>query len=169
MKEKYDFGKGKRGAVTIDSPCGRACLRLVGRVILTKEERLKMASRSKAEIKIRKMARKGFRGFPVATIAFYGPDDEKATKVAVGIVENDDEEPTFLERWYSETQDIRTASAIYRQILDFIRQHKVKSVAIVDRILGCPHEEGIDYPDGSTCPVCPFWKNRDRFTGEIIQ
>jgi hypothetical protein len=28
-----------------------------------------------------KNAKKGFRGYPVATIAFYGPNDKKATKV----------------------------------------------------------------------------------------
>jgi hypothetical protein len=27
-------------------------------------------------------------------------------------------------------------------------------------------EEGIDYPEGSKCPECPFWADRDRFTGE---
>ena len=35
---------------------------------------------------LRKKARRGFRGYPVATVAFYGPDDRHATKVAVGIV-----------------------------------------------------------------------------------
>jgi hypothetical protein len=128
-----------------------------------------MAKRSEAEINLRKMARKGIRGYPIATIAFYGPDDKKATKVAVGIVESEDEEPIFLKRWYSEEHDVRTVPHIQRQILDFVRRHKVKSVVIADRILGCPHEEGKDYPIGSACPVCSFWKNRDRFTGEVIQ
>ncbi len=36
-------------------------------------------------------------------------------------------------------------------------------------IIGCPHEEGIDYPDGEVCPQCPFWARRDRFTGELLQ
>jgi hypothetical protein len=115
------------------------------------------------------MARKGFRGYPIATIAFYGPDDKKATKVAVGIVEDEDDEPTVLERWFSEKNDIRMAPDILRQVLEFIRSHKVKSVVIADRILGCPHEEGKDYPAGSACPVCSFWRDRDRFTGEVIQ
>jgi len=35
---------------------------------------------------LRKKARKGMRGWPVATIAFYGPNLNQATKVAVGIV-----------------------------------------------------------------------------------
>ena len=35
---------------------------------------------------LRKKARRGFRGYPVATVALYGPDDKLATKIAVGIV-----------------------------------------------------------------------------------
>jgi hypothetical protein len=45
---------------------------------------MKLKSRSKNPLL--KRARKGFRGYPVATIALYGPDDRRATKVAVGIV-----------------------------------------------------------------------------------
>jgi hypothetical protein len=39
---------------------------------------------------------------------------------------------------------------------------------MVDRVIGCPHEEGIDY-EGPTCPHCPYWAGRDRWTGEVIQ
>jgi hypothetical protein len=41
----------------------------------------------------------------------------------------------------------------------------VRSVAMVGRIIGCPHEEGIDY-QGPTCPLCPYWAGRDRWSGE---
>jgi hypothetical protein len=44
----------------------------------------------------------------------------------------------------------------------------VKSVVMPDRIIGCPHEEGIDYPEGESCPQCPFWEGRDRWTGEPV-
>jgi len=27
-------------------------------------------------------------------------------------------------------------------------------------VIGCPHEEGIDYPLGEDCPFCPFWKGK---------
>lgn len=49
------------------------------------------------------------------------------------------------------------------------KENEAKSVVMADRIIGCPHEEGVDYPDGSKCPQCPFWAIRDRFTGDIIQ
>ena len=35
--------------------------------------------------KLKKLLNKGFRGYPIATIAYYCPDDKNATKVAVGI------------------------------------------------------------------------------------
>jgi hypothetical protein len=40
----------------------------------------------KALWSLEKQAHRGFRGYPVATVAFYGPDDQVATKAAVGIV-----------------------------------------------------------------------------------
>ena len=118
---------------------------------------------------LRKKADRGFSGYPVATLAFYGPDDKVATKVAVGIVLAKDEEPAFLERWFSEGHDVRKDHNVNEQILKFIGVHEVKSVGMADRIIGCPHEEGVDYPEGSTCPQCPFWANRDRWTGEVVQ
>lgn len=117
---------------------------------------------------LKSKARRGFRGYPIATVALYGPDDQLATKAAVGIVTHEDAEPDFLERWFSQTGDIRSDLAIERQIVDFIQSHNAKSVIMTSNILGCPHEEGVDYPDGGSCPQCPFWRNRDRFTGEMI-
>jgi hypothetical protein len=112
-----------------------------------------------------KKAKKGFRGYPVATIAFYGPDDKKATKIAVGIVPGESQEATELRRWFADERDIRGDPAILAEVLALLEQSGVKSVAMVDRIIGCPHEEGIDY-EGPTCPMCPYWAGRDRWTGE---
>jgi len=36
--------------------------------------------------RLAKKAKRGFRGYPVATVALFGPDDVTATKIAVGIV-----------------------------------------------------------------------------------
>lgn len=116
---------------------------------------------------LRKKAERGFSGYPVATVAFYGPDDIVATKVAVGIVLAEDEEPAFLERWFSEGRDVRNNHEVNEQVLKFIRAHEVKSVAMIDRIIGCPHEEGVDYPEDSACPQCPYWANRDRWSGGV--
>ena len=118
---------------------------------------------------LRKKAGRGLSGYPVATVAFYGPDDKVATKVSVGIVIVEGHEPAFLERWFSKSGDVRNDHDVNEQILKFIRAHGANSVAMVDRIIGCPHEERVDYPEGSTCPQCPFWAHRDRWTGEVVQ
>ena len=115
-----------------------------------------------------KRAKKGFRGYPVATIAFYGPTAKHATKVAVGIVMREGTEPDILERWYGEEQDLRFDEEVAYRISAFLREHQVLSVSMVDRIIGCPHEEVVDYPEGEACPNCPYWSGRNRFTGELI-
>jgi len=115
-----------------------------------------------------KRAKRGFRGYPVATVAFYGPSAERATKVSVGIIEQEGKEPETLETWFCEEGDIRKDDEVGYEIVQFIRSHHALSVAMVDRILGCPHEEGIDYPDGEVCPECPYWRGRDRWSGESI-
>lgn len=114
---------------------------------------------------LRKKSDRGFSGYPIATIAHYGPDDGIATKVAVGIVLAEGEDPAYLERWLSRGNDIRVDHEVNGQILRFIRSHGAKSVVLSERILGCAHEEGVDYPEGATCPRCPYWANRDRWTG----
>lgn len=118
---------------------------------------------------LEKQSRRGFRGYPVATVAFYGPDERRATKVAVGIVRKEGGEADPLERWSSVETDARSDVAVGRQIAEFIATHAAKSVVLVDRIIGCPHEEGTDYPAGATCPQCPFWANRDRWSGELLR
>lgn len=125
-----------------------------------------MARRRKG--KLSRRARKGFRGYPVATIAFYGPTATAATKIAVGIVAAEDSDPVALERWYSDGKDLRRDPVVGEEIHAFIKQHDVKSVVMTDRIIGCPHEEGKDYPEGEVCPQCPYWMNRDRFSGDLL-
>jgi len=127
-----------------------------------------MKRRTVVPNELAKKARKGFRGYPVATISFYGPTDRFASKAAVGIVLHEGGEAELLERWFSDEVDIRFNRSLIRQIGEFIRSHNVKSVVMPDRIIGCPHEEGIDYPEGESCPECPFWEGRDRWTGELI-
>jgi hypothetical protein len=117
---------------------------------------------------LKKRVRRGFRGYPVATVAFYGPDDRRATKVAVGIVAAEGGEPSALGRWFSDDTDVRTDPIIGQEIFTYIEGQGVKSVVMADRIMGCPHEEGTDYPDGQVCPHCPFWAHRERFSGEVL-
>jgi hypothetical protein len=113
--------------------------------------------------RLTKKARRGMRGYPVGTVAYYGPDDKRATKLAAGVKTAEDAEPE-MRKWFAETRDIRNDAAIAAEVLAHFEAHGVKSVAMTDRIWGCPHEEGIDY-QGEYCPVCTFWIGRDRDTG----
>lgn len=125
-----------------------------------------MKIKRQSQSPLKKKPNRGFRGYPVATIAFYGPDDSHATKVAVGIVPGENAEADPLRRWFSEEVDVRNNTTVGQEILAFIKEHAARSVVMTDRIIGCPHEEGIDYPEGEICPRCPFWAGRDRWTGE---
>lgn len=112
-------------------------------------------------------ARKGFRGYPVATVAYYGRTDKEATKVVVGIVPIENASPEPMKTWLSDV-DVRKDSTITEEVLDFIADNKASSVIMADKIIGCPHQEGIDYPDGEECQECTFWKARDRWSGDRI-
>ena len=125
--------------------------------------------RLKRQNPLAKHARRGHRGYPVATVAYYGPDDTRASKIAVGILPQEGGNVTMMERWHSDLADVRFDRAISKAVLEFIRSHGVRSVVMADRIIGCPHEEGVDYPEGKACPKCPFWAIRDRWSGETIQ
>jgi hypothetical protein len=122
----------------------------------------------RARKRLGKRARKGFRGYPLATVALYGPDDAMATKLTVGIVPSESAEVSDLRRWFSEGSDIRNDVDVTEKVLAFIAETGAKSVVMADRVIGCPHEEGIDY-EGPTCPYCPFWAGRDRWTGKRLQ
>jgi len=122
----------------------------------------------KAKYELEKLANRK-TGYPIATIAYYGPDDRFASKVAMGILlSEEDEEVSDLQRWFANEQDVRLDMTINKEILEFIKPYRPRRVVMLDRIIGCPHEEGIDYPTGEVCPQCPFWANRDRWTGEMI-
>ena len=126
-----------------------------------------MKSKPKKKSTSKRTTRRSKREFPLATIAYYGPDNRFASKVAVGIMHNEDN-VIALERWLSDSLDVRRRTDITQAIITFITSHNVKSVIITDHIIGCPHEEGIDYPVGETCPQCPFWTVRERWTSEAI-
>jgi hypothetical protein len=114
-----------------------------------------------------KEAKKGFKGYPVATVAFYGPTNKLATKLVCAIIESEDSEPLHMNKWFSKS-DVRKSETILSEVLSFISDNNAKSVSMLEQVIGCPHEEGIDYPEGEHCPECRYWIGRDRFTHELI-
>ena len=113
--------------------------------------------------RLAKRSRRGFRGFPAATVAFYGPDDTRATRVVVTIVPAKDEEPTHQTSFVAGEGDLREDPWVGEKVMAFVEKHEAASVLVPEEILGCPHEEGTDFPEGGTCPRCPFWSERDRW------
>jgi len=66
--------------------------------------------------RLHKKARKGLRGWPIATIAFYGPNLSQATKITVGIVPSENAEVEELRDWKVNRDDIRGDPGIARLI-----------------------------------------------------
>ena len=122
----------------------------------------------RARKRLGKRAKKGFRGYPVAMIAFHGPDDTRATKLTIGIVPAENADVADLRRWFSKGSDVRNDAAVAQEVLAFIEATGSKPVIMIDRIIGCPHEEGIDY-QGLTCPACLFWAGRNRWMGTRLR
>lgn len=123
-----------------------------------------MRNFDKARYLLHKKARRRSRTYPLGTIAYYGPDDQRATKVVVGIVDKQNNR-LAMEKWFSEQDDVRLSPTINQQLVDFLDRQHAESVVMLDRIIGCPHEEGLDYSTGGACPHCPFWKGKDRWSG----
>src|SRR5207244_606066 len=95
--------------------------------------------------------------YPIGTVALYGPDEKATTKIVAGIIAWEGAE-AILERWVG--TNIRNNPKVQRQMQQFFAEHFVKSVVATDGNIGCPHEEGEDFPTGEDCPFCPFWKGK---------
>ena len=107
--------------------------------------------------------------YPLATVSVYGPDNRRATKLVVGILRHSGQkEPNPIRRWSADASDVRNDPVIAAELADWLRSQGIKDTLSYDRVIGCPHEEGIDYPIGRTCPQCPFWVGIDRFTHEPV-
>jgi len=95
--------------------------------------------------------------YPIGTVALYGPDDKTTTKIAAGIILHDGAE-AIINRWV--VTDVTANPKVQRELQEFFRKHGVKSVVMSEGNMGCPHEEGMDFPHGKDCPFCPFWKGK---------
>lgn len=107
--------------------------------------------------------RGGPDGLPLGTLLFYGPDNKRASKVVACVFFERDGEP-LMRKWFWDGElDVRMDPRIGRDVTRFFAENRVRRVATTPGLAGCPHEEGIDYPEGEACPQCPFWAERDRW------
>src|SRR5262245_38829011 len=92
--------------------------------------------------RLRKKARKGLRGWPIATVAFYGPNLSQATKVTVGIVPSENAEVEELRDWKVDDGEIRADPRIAQEIWKLNEERRALSVPMTEGIIGCPQQEG---------------------------
>ncbi len=108
---------------------------------------------------LERRAQKGFQGYPLGIIAFYGYNDQSAVKAVIGIINEAGGPPAHRQKWLSEEGDLRKNVSTLKELFRYIEAHDVRSVALAPGIYYCPHEPGVDFPEGGACPICPFWSN----------
>ena len=94
---------------------------------------------------------------PIGTVAFYGPDDKTTTKIVAGVIKRPGADP-ILRRWVG--THIKDNPKVRRELGEFFKRHRVERISMSDGNMGCPHEEGPDFPLGEDCPFCPFWAGK---------
>lgn len=98
------------------------------------------------------------QAYPIGTLAYYGPDDQTCTKIVASVINAPNARPQFRQ-W--EDMDICDDPHAVAEIGAFFRLNGVQDVVMTDGVIGCPHEEGLDYAEGTQCPHCPFWLDRN--------
>jgi hypothetical protein len=103
----------------------------------------------------------------VAVVRAYGPDNTRATQLVVSIHRGALlDEPSVSCEWTVDEGDIRENASVAAELEDVLAGHHVRETIRSPGILGCPHEEGLDYPMGRECPHCPYWAGIDPVTLE---
>jgi SEC-C motif len=129
--------------------------------MLISEENMEMFSQKDIDLWQSKIEEYNYRisgertQFPIGTQAFFGPDDTLTSKIEVGVVLHENAEP-IIQRYFG--SNVLEDSKVQASISRFFEEHQVKKVIVTDGNVGCPHEEGEDFPEGGECPFCPFWQ-----------
>lgn len=92
--------------------------------------------------------------YPIGTLAYYGPDDQTCTKIIASVINAPNARPQFRQ-WGDE--DVSSDPQVALEIGNFFRLNGVQDVVMTEGVVGCPHEDGLDYALGEDCPQCPFW------------
>jgi hypothetical protein len=95
--------------------------------------------------------------YPIGTLVYYGPNDQTVTKIVASVLTHEGAD-LISKRWCGEgvVQDPQ----VIAELGQFFKSQQVGKVVMTGSVAGCPHEEGIDYPEGEDCPHCPFWKGK---------
>lgn len=122
----------------------------------------------KAKYRIEKLTSRR-TGWPLATLAFYGPDRARATKLVLALIRSEGGDAEILCKLF-DNDEVRARADLLEEVSDLLARHAAQRVIMTDRPIGCPHEENVDYK-GRYCPdpACAYWFGRNRFTGELEQ
>ncbi|GAC17835.1 hypothetical protein [Paraglaciecola arctica] len=86
----------------------------------------------KSQKRISKRVKRGFHGYPMISIQYFGPSETLATKVEVGFIQEENAEP-MLETFNSET-DIRVDETVQTTIIKIIDRVDAKTVTLEDKV-----------------------------------
>ena len=86
----------------------------------------------KSQKRINKRVKRGFHGYPMISIQYFGPTEVLATKVEVAFMEQENAEP-MLETFNSET-DIRQDETVQTTIIKIIDRVDAKTVTLEDKV-----------------------------------
>mgnify|MGYP001075076796 CR=1 FL=1 len=86
----------------------------------------------KSQKRISKRVKRGFQGYPLISIEYFGPSQVLATKVEVGFVQEENAEP-MLETFSSDT-DIRQDETVQTTIIKIIDRVDAKTVTLLDQV-----------------------------------
>ncbi len=104
--------------------------------------------------------------YPLGALAYYGPDDHTCTRITAAVINAPNARPQFR-HWWGESPE--TDPWVIAEIGEFFRLYRVREAVMTEGIIGCPHDEGIDYPEDEECPYCPFWNARQPSTIESTE
>jgi hypothetical protein len=92
--------------------------------------------------------------FPIGMLVYFGPDNVTISKIIAAVILAKDSNP-ILRSWegIGIGMDLKAST----EIGQFFKDNHVVDIIMPDGVVGCPHEEGVDYPIGDNCPHCPFW------------
>lgn len=86
----------------------------------------------KSQKRISKRVKRGFHGYPMISIQYFGPSEVLATKVEVGFIEQENAEP-MLETFNSDT-DIRKDETVQTTIIKIIDRVNAKTVTLEEGV-----------------------------------
>lgn len=107
---------------------------------------------------------------------YYGPDDERATMLAVGTVRWRLNVGRITEKriWTTAGEDVRTDPSVRKELRAYLASHKIceRECEGPEFIVGCPHgEDNVPHalPDPGACAKCKYWRDLKRWLASISE